>query len=69
MFGVDPTHANNGSWERISEFLGEDLEERRYEPQSSGSSAFQQMNKLPLMIVPIATTFIAQIAFFTLITA
>ena len=69
MFGVDPTHANNGSWERISEFLGEDLEERRYEPQSSGISAFQQMNTLLLMIVPIATTFIAQTALSLLITA
>lgn len=34
MLGVDPCHSNNGSWERVSEFLADELEERIYQPQS-----------------------------------
>jgi hypothetical protein len=57
MLGVDPTHENNGSWDRVSEFLGDDLEERRYEPQSGGALG----NSLPITLSLIAL--LAQIFF------
>lgn len=63
MLGVDPTHQSNGSWDRISEFLGDGLEERRYEPQN-----FATRTVLP-PVAALIVSIVAEIALLLAFTA
>jgi hypothetical protein len=62
ILGVDPTHETNGNWERVSEYLGDDLEERRYEPQS-----FALPNTVPQLAFFIVSTLSQILILFVLV--
>jgi len=61
MLGVDPTHQSNGSWDRISEFLGDGLEERRYEPQNFATRTV--LPPVAALIVSIVAEIVLLLAF------
>nr|CAD2147345.1 unnamed protein product [Meloidogyne enterolobii] len=63
MLGVDPCHPNNGSWERVSEFLSDELEERSYQPQNFG---IRNSKPITLLLVVIEILLVCNFSFYFL---